>query len=492
MKKTIYFIAVVLLLGTISSCKKLLEESPKGLSVDGFYNTPAEVEAAVAAIYSPLRSDMSGWWIGILECQTEWGAGMDATTNFDSFKSMAGLDDVGQKNVIPRWNVFYVAIRNANLVIKYVPNGTELSEEQKNTYLGEARFLRAFVYFQLVRGWGGVPLQTESNMSETDNIPKATKEQVYELITTDLEFAEAQLPDNAPLVGKPSKWAAKSFLSDVYFYQGMNDKAAAKANEVIGSAKYSLERLTMADDFNKVFGMGAASPEEIFYLKYSLNSPGELILFTQQESTPWFGSSGYGIINWQNKAKFYTTWNDNDFRKQFNWYEDAKSNPFLANQPGFPTTGVTILSPKKYNNPTATVETFSLPCYRYADVLLIYAEASAQAGGPTADGMEKLNIVHRRAYGFDPLQPSVVDYQLSDYPSVKAFTDLVIRERGYETQLEGKRWFDLVRSGTVKEVMLENIGRDVAEKHLLWPIPQIEFDLNHGLDKSKDQNPGYL
>lgn len=491
MKTLSYYIIPALLLLTISSCKKLLEESPKGLSVDGFYNTPAEADAAVAAIYSPLRGDMSGWWIGILECETEWGAGLSGAANFDSFKSMSGVDDVGKNNLIPRWNAFYVAIRNANLVIKHVPNGTELTDAQKNVYLAEAKFLRAFSYFQLVRGWGGVPLHTEENLDQTDNIPKATKESVYELITTDLEFAAAQLPDNAPLVGKPSKWAAKSVLSDVYFFQGLNEKAAATAGEVIQAGKYSLQRLSVPDDFNKVFGMDAQSPEEIFYLKYNINSPSQLILFTQQITTPWFGSSGYGVFNWHNMAKFYTTWDSNDFRKQFNWYEDAKANPFLAGQPAFPNSGVTILSPKKYNNPSATVESFSLPCYRYPDVLLIYAEASAQAAGPTTDGLEKLNMVHRRAYGLDPLSPSVVDYQLADYPTVKAFTDLVIRERGYETQFEGKRWFDLVRSGTVKEVMLENIDREVADKHLLWPIPQIEFDLNHGLDPSKDQNPGY-
>ncbi len=131
-----------------------------------------------------------------------------------------------------------------------------------------------------------------------------------------------------------------------------------------------------------------------------------------------------------------------------------------------------------------------MTCYRYADVLLIYAEASAQAAGPTADGVEKLNMVHRRAYGLDPLQPSSVDFQLAAY-TTETFTDLVVQERGYEFQLEGKRWFDLVRSGRVKEVMKNNIGREVADKHLLWPIPRIEFDLNKGLDPTKDQNPGY-
>ncbi len=491
MKKIIYCFLAVLVLGLSFSCKKVLEESPKGLTLEAFYNTPAEVEAGLAAIYSPLRSQMSGWWISILESHTEWGAGMSGSANFDPFKSMQGIDKVGENNLVPIWNAFYVAIRNANLVIGNAPNSTVLTTDQKNRYLAEAKFLRAFTYFQLVRGWSGVPLHTEENLSESGRIPKGTRQQVYALITGDLEFAELHLPDRAPLVGKPSKWAGKSLLADVYFYQALYDKAAAKANEVIVSGKHSLERVTVADDFNKVFGMGSNSAEEIFYLKYNVSSPSQLVLHTMQISTPWFGSNGFGNINWHNRAKYYTSWADGDLRKRFNWYNDTRSNPFLANQPEFPQTGVTILSPKKYNNPTATIEAFSLPLYRYADVLLVFAESSAQATAPNANSMERLNMVHRRSFGYDPLQPSPADFKLADYPSKKAFTDLVIRERGYETQLEGKRWFDLVRSGTVKEVMQSSINRNVADKHLLWPIPTIEFDLNPGLDRTKDQNPGY-
>lgn len=481
----------MLLAFSVTSCNKLLEESPKGLNVDAFYNTPAEVEAGLAGIYTPLRSQMSGWWISILESHAEWGAGLNGSANFDPFKTMKGIDKVGENNLVPIWNSFYVAIRNANLVINYTPNGTSLTPEQKNRYMAEAKFLRAFAYFQLVRGWGGVPLHTEKNINESGSIAKGSKTQIYELIATDLEFAEKYLPDRAPLIGKPSVWSAKTFLADVYFHQGLHDKAALKANEVITSGKHALEKVTVAEDFNKVFGMGSNSAEEIFYLKYNVNSPSQLVLHTMQISTPWFGSNGFGNINWHNQAKLYTTWINNDLRKRFNWYIDTRGNPFLANQPEFPRQAGIILSPKKYNNPSATIETFSVPSYRYADVLLMYAEASAQAAGPTANGMEKLNMVHRRAYGYDPLQPSPVDFKIPDFNSKKAFTDLVIMERGYETQLEGKRWFDLVRSGTVKEVMKNNINRDVEDKHLLWPIPTIEFDLNPGLDRTKDQNPGY-
>lgn len=492
MKRNLFYLMLALGCLAAVSCKDVLVEKPKALTVEGFYNTPTEVEAALAAIYDPIRGQMSGWWLGILESHTEWGGGLSGAANFDSFKSMQGVSNVGANNLIPRWNAFYQSIRNANLAIKHTPDSKILTPAQIQAYVGEAKFLRAFCYFQLVRGWGGVPLHTEENLSESNSIPKASKEKIYELIAADLQLAEANLPDKAPLVGKPSKWAAKAVLADVLLYRGLNKEAAEKANEVILSGKYSLEKVKVADDFNKLFGMGATSAEEIFYLKYNLNSPSQLVLFTMQISTPWFGSNGFGVINWHDQALFYKNWNDNDLRKTFNWYEDkSRSNPFLPGQTAFPNKGVTILSPKKYNNPSATVATFSLPCYRYADVLLIHAEASAAAAsGPTEAGLRSLNMVRRRAYGLDPALPSAVDFVAADY-TAKTFVDLVVKERGYEFQFEGKRWFDLVRSGRIKEVMKASIDREVADKHLLWPIPDIEFDLNQGLDRTKDQNPGY-
>lgn len=474
-----------------SSCDDQLVESPKDLVVEDFYNTPDEVEAALAAIVAPIRGQMSGWWIGILETHTEWGAGLVGSANFDSYKTMNGLDAVGASNLVSRWNAFYQAIRNANLAIANIPDSDVLNQEQKDRFLAEARFFRAFIYFQLVRGWGGVPIYTEANLDQTTGAPRASHQEVYDLITSDLEFAENHLPEDPPVLGRPDVWSTKTLLADVYFYQERYPEAAETANEVIQSGKYSLEEVTVPDDFNNLFGLDASSEEEIFYLKFNEQSTSGLVLFTMQIDTPWFGSNGYGIIHWHDGASLYTNWDDEDFRKEFNWYVSESTSDYIGNDPYFPNEGVNKLSPKKYNAPEATSSTFDLTVYRYADVLLIYAEASALSeGAPTVDGMEALNMVHRRAYGYNPTQSSPVDLELADYPDTDSFVDRVVQERGYEFQMEGKRWFDLVRSGRANEVMLESIGREVTEKHLLWPIPLEEFDLNEAMDPS-DQNPGY-
>lgn len=490
LKNIILCSTLVLTISVVSCEDDLLVEDPKLLTIEGFYNTTDEVEAGLAAIYSPLRGMMSGWWLGILITHTEWGAGYTGSANFDSYRSMQGLSNVGANNLVSRWNSFYESIRNANLVIRHTPESEILTQEQIDLYVAEARFLRGFAYFQLVRAWGGVPIYTEENMDETTGAPRATQEQVYELITSDIEFAENQLPDDAPVLGRPSTWVAKTVLADVYLFRELYAQASETALEVIQSGKFSLEQVSEPNDFNNLFGLTANSPEEIFYLKYNDIQPSQLILFTQAIQTPWFGTNGFGIYFWHDQAELYTTWDDDDFRKVFNWYELEIDNPFLSGQPFFPTEGVTILDSKKYNAPEAVRAAFDLPVYRFADVLMIYAEASARENGnPIDDSMEKLNMVHRRAYGNDPNQPSLVDFNISEYSDLESFIALVTQEQGYEFQMEGKRWFFLKRTGELNRIM-EAIGRPVVEKHLLWPIPAIEFDLNEALSPS-DQNPGY-
>jgi hypothetical protein len=195
--------------------------------------------------------------------------------------------------------------------------------------------------------------------------------------------------------------------------------------------------------------------------------------------TPYLGIDGYYAIYSNTTNPLYANWDDNDFRKSFGWY--SWNTPL----------GPTLILNKKFTDPGSKTPDNSYPMYRYADLLLLYAEATSLAGGaPTADAMEKLNMVHRRAYGYDPLQVSPVDFQLGDY-DLSSFVTLVIRERGYETQAEGKRWLDLVRSGKAAQYIQAAWGKTVSQKAFLWPIPVSELNYNKALDPAKDQNPGY-
>jgi hypothetical protein len=122
--------------------------------------------------------------------------------------------------------------------------------------------------------------------------------------------------------------------------------------------------------------------------------------------------------------------------------------------------------------------------------LFIYAEASNQVSGPSALALERVNMVKRRGYGFPPSSPSPVDYTMANAGSAQAFRDLILKERAYEFLCEHKRWFDLVRTKTVKQVIKSAKGLDVPDYFLLFPIPQQEIDNNDEIGPT-DQNPGY-
>lgn len=460
-----------------TSCEDLLVETPKSIAVETFYNTESEVDGAVAAIYSPLKTVYGTEYIPLLESSTDYHMGGGSYAPNSEFQ---GLNSTNITRSGTKWDNFYLGIRNANLVIQNVPKGALLSDEIKNRYIAEARYLRGLIYFQLVRNWGGVVLRTEENMAEPD-IARSSIDEVYNLILSDLQFAELHLKGDASVPGRATKWAAKAVLADVFFYTQKYEQAAAKANEIIQSGKFNLVQVTVANDFDKLFGPEIiTSTEEIFYLKYSQEQEWGYLPFTHAISSPYLLRAGYGGALYSEEQNYvYANWDNEDLRKQFGWYKTELA--FGTN---------TILN-KKFSDPGSLQCRNDYPFYRYADVLLLFAEASCESvGGPTAEAMDALNRVHRRAYGYPSNESSPIDFNLSNYNKV-SFTELVRQERGYETQSEGKRWLDLKRTGNASQYILQARGKEIAEKHYLWPIPVSEMNYNGALDPNSDQNPGY-
>lgn len=471
-----------LLILLLTSCNKILVEKPKTVAVENFYNTAQEIESATNAIYEPLRSNNMVEQIVILDAHTDWGYGRGSRGDYNA---MQGFNAANINNAGARWNTFYLAIRNANLVIQNAPNGSSISQEDIDRNVAEAKFLRAFSYFQLVRNWGGIPLRTEENMTERD-LAKSSADDVYSLIVADLKYAESNLPEVQTLVGKPTKYAAKTMLADVYLTLGKYPEAAGEANDVIQSNKYSLVPVTGKHDFQwNLFGPTiVTTPEEIFYFKYA-RQPGQgnwILWVLSHPSTGNFNFGGAYAHYSDATNPFYISWNDNDIRKS------------LWDKIDFGLGPNTLVS-SKYVDPESIEKNNGagndLPIYRYADALLIYAEATCMASnGPTAEGVEALNKVHRRAYGKAPDVPSDVDFDIADY-NEDTFRDLVLRERAYEFIFEGKRWYDLKRTGKAAEVFLATKGITIAEKAYLWPIPISELNFNKALNPATDQNPGY-
>lgn len=464
----------------VFACEGLLDESPKAVTEENFYNTAEEVATAVNAIYSPLRSENQTTYIATLETHTDYGYGRGSFAQYNDFQ---GMNSNNINRVAGFWNAFYLSIRNANIVIKNAPNGESISQEDIDRYVSEAKFLRALSYFHLVRNWGAIPLRTELNMEDL-SLPKSSVEEVYALILADLQEAEMGLPEEQELLGRPTRFAAKALLADVFLQLERYGEARAKAQEVMDSGKHSLVQVSDRDGFQNIFGPEViTTPEEIFSLKF-VRQPGQgnyLPWVFNHPSTGLYSFGGSYAIYSDASNDFYKNWDDQDLRKG------------LWDMVDFGLGDSTLVS-RKFTDNQAIGDNDAgndLPLYRYAEVLLIFAEAAArEAGAPTVEAMEALNQVHRRAYGQDVLSPSDDDFRLEDY-DLEGFVDLVIQEKAYEFQFEGKRWLDLKRTDKADEMIMKYKGLSISESHYLWPIPVSELEYNPALDPSTDQNPGY-
>lgn len=472
MKKILLITAIFI---PLIACEEILEENPKSIASETFYNTVAEVESAVNAIYYPVGVSQLTNEINLLEALADYEYGKGSLSYINDY---IGFSSANMTNMGYLWEAYYLMIRNANLVILNTPKGTGTTESQQSQYIAEAKFLRALAYFHLVRLWGAVPLRTEETMKDID-LPRSPVNTVYDFIINDLLFAESNLTDNPRLIGTPSKWTAKTLLADVYLtvenYTGARDKAA----EVISSGKYSLVEIRSTEDFVKIYGPDLiTSTEEIFYFKYSREYGLGFLNFLHYPSD---GYKPYGANYFAHYTRaghpFFLNWDNNDLRKQNNFYlwDIALGNDtYLFKK---------FIDPQGFTNAPN-----DWPIYRYPEVLLIYAEADNRVNNnPTPQAVEYLNMVHRRAYGYDTKVPSPVDFKIEDYDE-DSFFELVLKEKGYETFDEAKRWFDLLRTHKAQEVIKETFNIDMVTSMLLWPIPVGETGYNKLIGPN---NPGY-
>jgi tetratricopeptide (TPR) repeat protein len=484
MKKIIILMTAFSLL--LCSCNDVLEEHPKAVAAETFYNTEEELDAALLA---PLNK-MSQWngfgmvsW-GLPEDLSDMIRGTGSWEHPGEYQILDGTN-IGRSDAI--WRQLYMAIRDCNIPLSRLAD-SKVDNDVKAKYEGQFRFLRGFYYFYLVRCFNKGVLRTEENMGESD-LAISDDKTLYDFIIKDLEFAADNAPDKVSLSGLPTKYAALAVLSDVYLWQKNYGKAAECAKKVIDSGNYKLVRLSKMEDFDNVFGpkLGTSS-EEIFYQKFDNSTSGASSSITMFLSYPGAMPRGQAINPNGGWHGFYskssdpiiTSWNQKDFRRQYDLYEqDLGLN-----------IGVTYI-PSKFTDPSSLSGGNDLPLVRYTDVLLNYAEAvTMSAGKPTAEAIEALNEIRRRAYGYDPKIPSEVDYKLADYNTTEKFLGILDSEEAYETYCEGKRWFYLKRRGIISEQIKKERGIDLSTNSLQFRIPESEYDYNKRVTQA-DQNPGY-
>jgi hypothetical protein len=489
MKKIITFI---LSAGLFVSCTELEVTPTSFVTENNFFKTQDDAVASVSAVYASLSLDpgeqsLFGRNLYFLtDMASDYAAAGVSATN-PQVRALSSLThDATTDRVQVAWRQIYAGINRANVAIDNISK-VQGSEVVKTRLINEAKFIRALLYFQAVRLWGGVPIVLHEPTSiniESLKANRAPVEEVYKQIISDLTDAES-LPAiyAAAEAGRATSGAAKSLLVKVYITRKEWDKTIAKSKEVInGGYGYALFE-NFADVFNKTKKNGK---EHIFSAQFEPNQAGNGSSGSTFMGTTFAGFTATepaDIIS--DVALFYNIYAAGDTRR------DVSYKKQLLN----PATGTLYTFPKpifsKYldvsNLGSGGNVAINFPIIRYADILLSFAEAINEQSGPTAEAYEAVNKVIRRAYG-KPINTPDATVDLAGL-TASGLRQAIREERKKEFVQEGQRWYDLVRWGTlVTEVKKVTAKNSVSERNNLFPIPQSERNSN---PEGLPQNPGY-
>lgn len=481
--------AATLMFSSCSEDMEILQEHPKQADAASFMTNYKSVQAEINAIYHQMhRLEAYGRYLIVLtESLSDYCYGRG---NYASSYE-TGLTSGAINFARDAWAVQYRCIRFANDIMRQIDGVENLTKTQYKELTGEVRFLRALAYSQLLKYWGGVPFFTEENMDDF-NKPRTEANVIWQYIEDECAYAYSNLPATVANAGRPTKYAAAMLKGEAALYLQHWAVAQDAFESVINSKKYSLVKVSTADDFLKVYGPDVVTTsEEIFYVKYNRDRADEFFWMYLCSPNPVRNTGALGIYTDQVKNTVIAGWDPNDLRYKWSLYRQSANGTLNA----LTDNGMICF---KYRDPEATGSTSACdnPVYRYADALLYAAEARAKAlGAPDETALKYVNIVHRRAYGLGMNSAQPNDYTLAANSTIDAFMETILKERVYETCFEGKRYADLKRLGKLAEYA-KKAGRvadesDVKDAAYWWPIPTNEYNYNDALDPTTDQNPGY-
>jgi starch-binding outer membrane protein, SusD/RagB family len=502
----------IVLAGPMGCSDFLAEKDPSNLTPESFYTIPDHAEAALASVYADLR--FMGGGAGIFSSNWQLLEALTGTSttetaqNSDLNNLYSLVHDGNTIHVVNYWNGLYRVIANANQVLDKVPGITPMNDAQKTKILGEARFLRASAYFMAVQLWGDIPLITTPQTATTDQFSpsRAPKEDVYKVIVEDLIAAEAAGLPWMDISGRVNLAAVKTQLAKVYLTMAgfplskgatHYKLAADKAFEVITYANanpavinlfsnyYDVHSETTENRLEHLFMIQyntvvAGNPMENFYPNFkpvTFNGPGGT---GSSVPTPaFYNSYEKGDLRAKNQdGYFYTSYFTNGNGAEFDL-----GAPYVFKHFNRTSSGTFGIAGTRQNN-------LNVPQLRYAETLLIYAEAQNEVTGPTQDAYNAMKRIRDRATLATPALGSF---------DKASFREAVWRERWHELSYEQITWFDMIRLRKVyneKTNGFDNFvghinlssNQPLQEKHLLLPIPRQEILNNPNL---KTQNPGY-
>lgn len=482
MRHYIILLSIILFAGSCENDLELIPISSK--SVDGFYKTQSQFDQAIAGCYSGLRiANLKGdYSYQLTEARSDnaW-----QQIDYDDGKTSRFTEDASLPVLNTAWASLYNTIMRCNYLLVSLPNA-EISAESKKTLEGEARFIRALTYFDLVRYFRGIPLVDKPlNINEAYSLKRATEEEVYTFIINDLIAAKSLLPNVKPK-DKPNRataYSAQGFLGKVYVFQSgyplkKNSWELAKKElkavvNGVGSAGFfeSYEMIFLHANENKdqaVFSLGCKSNASGEGNPYpSRNAPNSI----KPGNTPLtvqFGGSPFNLFLDDDIINSIFD-EEGDARRlysiQFEW--EDKSNNIIHNWPFV----------KKYQNgPVAAVNDWDIDwiMLRYTDVYLLYAEACYFTGDKSTP-LDILNKLRGRV--------GLKELSANDISTDVSFTDWLLKERRKEFCFENQRWFDLVRTDRAFDVMKAFLRKYGVEDNIkskdqyFYPIPQQETNI---------------
>ncbi|MDE6311866.1 MAG: RagB/SusD family nutrient uptake outer membrane protein [Muribaculaceae bacterium] len=524
----------ILLAGVLmtTSCNDWLgEETPGSTKLEDFFTEGETCVQTINGCYAPLAwefnaSYFSEWFIGDIASDDALKGGQNVAEGGDAYDIDNFKVNANNTILLDYYRAKYAGIIRCNLALDKVEDfepDASLDQRRKDCLVGEAYFLRAMYYFQLVRVFGGVPLVHEVlDSSDRWLQPRASVDDVYESIFSDLMEAEKRLYNKSEYapedMGRATRGAAQALLCKAYLYHKDYDLAykwgKKFVDEQYGTRQYTLCQV-YSDNFTLAGENGPESVFEIQYMEEPTSDYGQGFGFTRGTFTTILTRPRMSYLG--NKAGW--GWN----HPTQNLYDEFEpGDPRLEaaigvpDEAGLEEQAVTYLGSPYYNNKTAYSEGGTWPqighhsrgelnyrLIRAADVLLLYAEAALESGKDLNAAKWALEEVRSRARNNSPEMNALPTFPgylgLSDTP--EGLRNALRHERRVELAMEGHRWFDLVRWGIAAEIMDRDkgsYGRSECEearaemanfvpgKHELFPIPSEEIALN-----PMEQNPGY-
>lgn len=508
MKKIKIYTTILSLLFLIAACSEdFLDEKPLGIeTIDSYYTNEANAIKAVNSVYSYLKHVGNRMAFGDILSDDAWKGGGGVSDVQSWYELLTFNIDPTNGAINDFWSENYQAIAAANVAIQKIPD-IDMDAGLRDRLVGEARFMRAYYYFELVRLFGSIPLVTEPLGVNDLNIERTPIDQVWAFIETEFEACSQILPESYPPSdhGRATSYAAMGLLARVHLFQGEFGPVETYAKAIMdASALHS-----MNPSFNDNFRIDNYdnNPEFVFEAK-SYYIDGYSSVTTASLLAAWTGirytDFGWGFDN--PTLDLYNAYEEGDPRRDWTIAADGYvyegEDTLVINGGGKPAYSIDgFASIKWYELKSQRQQTDDLdhtmqksfPILRMADVILMYAEACNENGEPGL-ALDALNSVRERARNsVSPASAVPADLSITDQELLR---QAIWNERRLELAFEWHRYYDLLRTNQAGKV-LRAFGEayDTPKgqafddtKHYLFPIPQAEITRTGGVIT---QNPNY-